>query len=146
MDRPSRLTNHSELAVRLLTVAVSRARGKLIVLVDRSFVHERVPLGGPMRLLLDAAASVGAAEFDAVELLRGSDGGIDHSELTFHWLDEVVQRGVVHDGPQSWSEEDGGIVVNAHAEGAPSLLLHGERVVERFRNDIAGSCAGGGDR
>lgn len=74
---PSRLTGGDrELALRLLNVAASRARGKLVVVVDRAFVDQFHPLNSMVRQLIERAVDAGAAELDAGELVErwGSDG------------------------------------------------------------------------
>lgn len=59
----SRLTgNDADAALRLLNVAASRARGKLVVLADASFVMARHPRTSPARAFLRALAAHGRVE------------------------------------------------------------------------------------
>src|SRR5207253_1651613 len=68
--RPSRLTGADlDLSRRLLNVAASRAKGKLIVLADRPFINDVHPLNSSGRVLLECALDTGAETIDAVELL-----------------------------------------------------------------------------
>lgn len=69
---PSRLTGGDpELARRLLTVAASRARGKLILVADLTFIEQRHPLNSPVRHLLQVAGESGADVVDASAFLAG---------------------------------------------------------------------------
>lgn len=68
---PSRLTGADpDLSRRLLNVAASRARGKLVILADLAFIEQVHPLNSSARLLLECAGSAGAETIDAVDLLN----------------------------------------------------------------------------
>jgi hypothetical protein len=59
----SRLTGRdADAALRLLNVAVSRARGKLVVLADAAFVRTRHPRWSPARALVERLAEEGRVE------------------------------------------------------------------------------------
>ena len=73
---PSRLTGTDRaLSLRLLNVAASRAKGKLVVLVDLTFVRENHPFDTPARRLLDLCFGSGAACVDAAELVTELEPG-----------------------------------------------------------------------
>lgn len=66
---PSRLTGRdADKALRLFNVAVSRARGKLVVLADLGFVERHYPLGSPFTKLVEAMLASGAEVVPAADL------------------------------------------------------------------------------
>lgn len=68
---PSRLTGtDADLSRRLLNVAASRSRGKLLLVVHLGFVEAEHPVGSRTRALLRCAADVGAEVVDARQLLE----------------------------------------------------------------------------
>ena len=70
-DGPSRLTGKDpELARRLLNVAVSRARGKLVLVLDTEFLQERHPRASPAGKLVGLAEEHGAARLQLDALVR----------------------------------------------------------------------------
>jgi len=72
MDRASALTGtDAELSMRLLNVAASRARGKLIVVADLDFIDRFHPLDSKTRALLEAADGAAGETIDALDLLDG---------------------------------------------------------------------------
>lgn len=77
---PSQLTGgDADRARRLFNVAVSRARGKLVVLADLDFVERRFPLGSPFPVLLQVMESAGAERMDAAELVAALTSGAESS-------------------------------------------------------------------
>ncbi|HEY8527299.1 MAG TPA: AAA domain-containing protein [Acidimicrobiales bacterium] len=67
---PSRLTGRDpELALRLLNVGVSRAKGKLLVVADLRFLTAKHPTTSPARSLIDLAAHHGAVTVEAEALI-----------------------------------------------------------------------------
>jgi AAA domain len=101
LDRVSRLTGaHDDATRRLITVALSRARGKVVVLADVSFLRAHSPSGSPvlsmLRLMADGDApdpltvqhlapctsvawsrtpgAAGVTSDDALTTVRGTDG------------------------------------------------------------------------
>jgi hypothetical protein len=71
--KASRLTGGDpELSLRLLNVAASRARGKLIILADLTFIDEVHPLNSSARLLLECAAAAGAETIEAGDLVAAA--------------------------------------------------------------------------
>jgi hypothetical protein len=85
----SQLTGRdADTALRLLNVAISRARGKLLVLADVAFVGARHPRGSPARALLELLADHGRVEPIDTAWLRArapSDG--------VRWLDGWAEAG-----------------------------------------------------
>jgi hypothetical protein len=74
----SRLTGtDAELALRLLNVAASRARGKLVIVADAAFIEERHPLDSPARALLRRAEQAGAEVVSALGLIADHRGDLD---------------------------------------------------------------------
>lgn len=70
---PSRLTGKDEdLALRLLNVGISRARGKLLMVVDVSFLRERSPRTSPAVRFIDTFIDLGAPVVAAESLVRNS--------------------------------------------------------------------------
>lgn len=81
---PSRLTGgDADQALRLFNVAVSRARGKLVVLADLDFVERHYALGSPFLKLIDAMVTSGAEVVSAMELL--ADHVDVQRESSVHW-------------------------------------------------------------
>lgn len=73
---PSKLTGaDADQALRLFNVAVSRARGKLVVLADLEFVHREFPRGSVFLDLLEHMSNAGGEVVNAPELIddEGSD-------------------------------------------------------------------------
>ena len=63
---PSMLTGKdADLSLRLLNVAASRPRGKLVVVADLSFIEQHHALGSPARALVELAEERGAERLDA---------------------------------------------------------------------------------
>lgn len=70
---PSRLTGKDEdLALRLLNVGISRARGKLMLVVDLSFLRDRAPRTSPALRFIDTFIDLGAPVVAAESLVRNS--------------------------------------------------------------------------
>lgn len=76
---PSRLTGgDADRALRLFNVAVSRTRGKLVVLADLEFVEQHYPLGSPFTKLVAAMFASGAEVVPATDPVMdylGVEGG-----------------------------------------------------------------------
>ena len=73
---PSRLTGKDEdLALRLLNVGISRARGKLLIVVDLPFLRERSPRSSPAIRFIDTFIELGAPVVASHSLIaeRSSD-------------------------------------------------------------------------
>jgi len=69
---PSRLTGKDEdLALRLLNVGISRAKGKLLVVADLPFLRERSGKASPALRFIDAFIGLGAPVVSAEWLTRG---------------------------------------------------------------------------
>ncbi len=91
VSSPSRLTGKGNSAEerdyvrRLLTVAVSRARGKLFLFADLEFVERHFPLGSPVSALIEMADAAGAEHLSSLQLVQES------------WLHPVP------DSPLKWS-------------------------------------------
>ena len=83
---PSTLTGRSstdDVALRLMNVAVSRARGKLVLVADLDFVDERHPPNSAARTLLHAADENGATVIRVADLMATNSTG---SGTTPSWL------------------------------------------------------------
>jgi hypothetical protein len=86
---PSRLTGgDADQALRLFNVAVSRARGKLVVLVDLAFVERHYPLGSPFTKLLEAMLASGAGVVPAMDLVKAYLDG--EGESSVRWTTDCV--------------------------------------------------------
>lgn len=71
---PSRLTGKdSDLALRLLNVGISRARGKLLLVADVAFLRERSRRDSPTLQFIDAFISMGAPVVAAETIVSGTD-------------------------------------------------------------------------
>lgn len=88
---PSMLTGSDlELSRRLLNVAVSRARGKLVLVADRSFVEATHGTSSTTRRLLDIAVNRGAEILDAAEFIESAGtaaGRAESAEPPARWFD-----------------------------------------------------------
>lgn len=110
---PSQLTGgDADRARRLFNVAVSRARGKLVVLADLDFVEQRFPLGSPFPVLLQVMESAGAERMDAAELVAALTSDADLLRIdppgavrwSASWVDAVttlIADGASGDGLRS---------------------------------------------
>ncbi len=91
--RASRLTGHdAELALRLINVGISRAKGKLIVVADRNFISEYHDGRSPTRKACAYLAQFGVArdlELDDVDLCKSP----------FEWFDDFssAQSALAHE-------------------------------------------------
>lgn len=86
---PSRLTGKdAQLATRLLNVAVSRARGKLVLVADRQFIETCHPKNSPARQLLEFSAEIGADEVTAATLLNEEvdEPMLPYVDEAFEWF------------------------------------------------------------
>ncbi len=82
---PSRLTGgDADQALRLFNVAVSRARGKLVVLADLEFVERHYPLGSPFTKLVEAMLAAGAEVVPAADLVADYLGA--ERESSIGWM------------------------------------------------------------
>ena len=71
---PSSLTGkNSDLALRLLNVGISRAKGKLLLVADLAFLRERSPRDSPTLQFIDAFISMGAPVVAAETMVGGLD-------------------------------------------------------------------------
>jgi hypothetical protein len=147
---PSVLTGGDpELAERLLTVAVSRARGKLVVLIDRQFLHECVPLGSPVRTLIEAMVDLGADEVDAGKLLADTVGPGPVAWFD-NWDDALGALSAEgrSAGPGSVQPSvvaDTGVAVGAaelDSNGGPVAVAAGARIAGQFRRLVGTTGAG----
>ena len=147
---PSVLTGGDpELAERLLTVAVSRARGKLVVLLDRRFVHDRTPAGSPVRRLIDTMVDFGADEVDAGPVLNERTGPEPVS-----WFDtwddalgalSTEGRSAGPGGLQPCVVADTGVAVGAAEQdngGGAVAVINGALIARQFRR-LAGATGAG---
>ncbi len=90
---PSTLTgSDADQALRLFNVAVSRARGKLVVLADLGFVERHYPLGSPFLKLLAAMQAAGGEVVPSTELVAGFSGEPARSRVRWapDWVDAVA--------------------------------------------------------
>lgn len=72
---PSVLTgNDPDLSLRLLNVAASRPRGKLVIVADLAFIERHHSLASPARRLIDLSLERGASTLDARDLLDSTAG------------------------------------------------------------------------
>lgn len=72
MTGASYLTGKNEnLALRLLNVGISRARGKLFLVADLDFVRHSFPTGSPAARFIDELTSLGAEVVPAMSLVSG---------------------------------------------------------------------------
>lgn len=70
LEGASRLTGTDpELGLRLLNVVASRARGKLVIVSDLTFLDDRHPLNSRTRELIECAVGSGATEVDGLDYL-----------------------------------------------------------------------------
>jgi hypothetical protein len=70
-EGPSRLTGRDvDLALRLLNVAASRAKGKLVIVADLGFLDERHAHASPARQVVELATAAGAPTIGATELVE----------------------------------------------------------------------------
>ena len=70
---PSRLTGKdANLAMRLLNVGISRAKGKLLIVADVPFLRERSAKDSPVLQFLDAYLDLGARQVPAEHLVAGA--------------------------------------------------------------------------
>ncbi len=147
---PSVLTGGDpELAERLLTVAVSRARGKLVVLLDRQFLHDRTPASSPVRVLIDTMVDMGADEVDAGKLLAETTGPEPVS-----WFDtwddalgalSTEGRSAGPGGLQPCVVADTGVAVGAAEQdngGGAVAVINGALIARQFRR-LAGATGAG---
>jgi hypothetical protein len=78
LDRPSRLTGTDrDLARRLINVAASRARGKLVILANRDFVGRHHPLDSPARRFLELCDEHHAESIDALDVVSELASAMD---------------------------------------------------------------------
>jgi hypothetical protein len=99
---PSRLTGaDAEHARRLFNVAVSRARGKLVLVADLEMVERHYPLGSPFRTLLDAMDTAGAERVSAADVVSSLIE--DQADLPVRWTDDWLDAvdGSVAEGEHS---------------------------------------------
>jgi hypothetical protein len=146
-SRPSRLTGDGddpELATRLLTVAASRARGKLVVLVDHDFVSGCVAVSGPLRRFLDALDGSGAERLDACDLVMTGLGAA--APVSWHdgWSAAEHQvpdrdRFTAPGGPQPWMVAGSSLLLGSGDDhDGPAAVVSGSRVVAAFAQGVAG--------
>jgi hypothetical protein len=92
---PSRLTGQdAELALRLLNVGISRAKGKVLIVVDLPFLRSQSPKGSPALQFIDAFAALGAPVVAASELIDGvSTPTTDWSTDWWTAVTELVRTG-----------------------------------------------------
>jgi hypothetical protein len=84
-EGPSLLTGRdSDLALRLLNVGVSRARGKLLLIADVGFLRDRHPPTSPTRALLELAEEEGAVTVDASQVVSDI-GGHEQIRWAANW-------------------------------------------------------------
>jgi hypothetical protein len=117
---PSRLTGgDADRALRLFNVAVSRARGKLVVLADLDFVERHYPLASPFTKLVEAMLASGAEVVPAMDLVADYlDARFESSvRWTTDWTDAVsgAIANVGPDAPVDLNVPDGNV--------APERLL-----------------------
>lgn len=91
---PSMLTGKdTDLSLRLLNVAASRPRGKLVLVADLSFIENRHALGSPARTLVELANERGAVRLDADAV--GSDtGAVRWFDQWAHGIADVLNVGL----------------------------------------------------
>lgn len=145
MTKPSRLTGEDrDLATRLLTVAASRARGKLVLLADLSFIDERVALGGPVRRFAAALDAAGAEHCSALELITAS---IERPLRCVQWHGSwseasdsipMQSRASGPGGQQPWLVTDGHLLLGTAAGDGPAAVVQGSRLVDGFLNGVVG--------
>jgi hypothetical protein len=83
-DRPSRLTGSDvDLALRLVNVGLSRAKGKAIVVADVELIENRFGAGAPVRHLVDLCRTHGT-----VIAPTGSDVADAFAVRTIDWVEE----------------------------------------------------------
>ncbi len=90
---PSHLTGSDVgQARRLFNVAVSRARGKLVVLADLDFVERHYPLGSPFTKLVEAMLAAGGEIMPATEVIEQHLGSENGSPVRWVqvWADAVA--------------------------------------------------------
>lgn len=100
---PSRLTGgDADQALRLFNVAVSRARGKLVVLADLGFVERHYPLGSPFTTLVEAMLASGAEVMSATDLVGSFLDTARESSVTWKadWL-RSASEAVTENGPDA---------------------------------------------
>lgn len=143
--KPSRLTGEdSELATRLLNVAASRARGKLVVVTDLEFVEQRIALGGPIRRFLDAMDSAGADHVSAPDLISSwtakSYGAVrwygDWSTASDALPAEGRSSGPA--GVQPWLVAGDSVMVGPAGGDGPVAIVRDLRAVDGFLGGVAG--------
>lgn len=100
---PSRLTGgDADQALRLFNVAVSRTRGKLVVLADLDFVERHYPLASPFTTLVEAMLASGAEVLPAMDLVAPYLDAASGASVrwTTDWAD-AVSRAIAHVGPDA---------------------------------------------
>lgn len=90
MTGASYLTGKNEnLALRLLNVGISRARGKLLLVADVDFVRHSFPPGSPATRFIDELTSLGAEVVPAMSLVNGQAS----PSVAWHasWWEAVIE-------------------------------------------------------
>lgn len=137
---PSRLTGRDpDVALRLLNVGASRARGKLLIVADLAFVRERHPSISQARRLLDLAVEAGAVTISAGDFLADVDGG-PSVEWAASWEEAVT--GLLNQGGSEPTHVDVSVAVDDHAGPwldalVDALPSHGKTLTVRSPAPIA---------
>ncbi len=114
---PSILTGGDpDLATRLFNVGVSRARGKLIVLVDLDFLGNQHPRASPARQLISLMQDRGAAVLGVADLELGDKGVVAWSSS---WSEGIASEPV-----DAISRMDVSVPDDRYMTGQFSGLLH----------------------
>lgn len=115
---PSRLTGRDpDLALRLLNVGISRARGKLVVVADLGFLTDNHPSTSPARTLVHLATRRGAATVAAGALVP-----VFHRPATISWVPNW--HAAASDVPKVLPAGPMAFDVNVAAEDQAGAWLH----------------------
>lgn len=95
--------NDSELSMRLMNVAASRAMGKLILVGNLDFIDTYHPMASGARRLIQAARDSGAEEIEVETWLRSLPMEIPAPSDSVRWLSNFASA-VVHILQSHWDE------------------------------------------
>jgi hypothetical protein len=134
---PSMLTGKDpDLSLRLLNVAASRPRGKLVLVADLSFIEHHHALGSPARTLVELADQRGAVRLDASAVVSDAEA-VRWFDRWADGVSEVLDAGLDETSVVDVSVPSGEYGTDWLVELATTCGAIGARLVCRAPIDVA---------